>query len=53
MTYSEMMEWVEAKPFEPFRLVMTDGGSVDVRNPRVKVGHGPAVPASRVKQVGI
>jgi hypothetical protein len=33
MTYDEVMEWRNANPFEPFRLVTTDGAVFDIRHP--------------------
>jgi hypothetical protein len=35
MTYQEVKEWVDAEPFEPFRIVMTDGKEFDVVNPNL------------------
>jgi hypothetical protein len=35
MTYDEVMEWRNANPFEPFRLVTTDGAQFDIRYPNM------------------
>ena len=31
--YYQLREWMRAQPFEPFRLVMTDGKTFDVTAP--------------------
>ncbi len=33
MDYDTLMEWVNAKPFEPFQLVSTDGATYTVHHP--------------------
>ena len=35
MDYQDLVQWVEAEPFDPFRLVMTDGRKFDIRSPRM------------------
>ena len=32
MTYRDLMEWVDAEPFVPFRLRLTDGRSIDIQH---------------------
>ncbi len=34
-TYSDLRSLLDARPFVPFRLVMSDGGSVEVRSQEV------------------
>jgi hypothetical protein len=33
MPLQDLLEWVNAKPFAPFRMHLTDGRVVDVTNP--------------------
>jgi hypothetical protein len=33
MPLHDLLEWIEAKPFSPFRLNLTDGRKVDITNP--------------------
>ena len=33
MNSSELFRWLRAKPFRPFRIVMTDGASIDIFHP--------------------
>ena len=33
MTCDDMTEWRDANPFEPFRLVTTDGATFDIAHP--------------------
>lgn len=32
MDYRDLIQWVEAEPFAPFRLVLTDGRMFDIRD---------------------
>jgi len=34
-TAADLQELVSARPFAPFRLLLSDGGAVDVRSPEV------------------
>jgi hypothetical protein len=33
MTYDDMMGWRNPNPFQPFRLVTTDGATFDINHP--------------------
>jgi hypothetical protein len=33
MTFRDVRGWIDAEPFQPFRIVMTDGKSFDITNP--------------------
>jgi hypothetical protein len=35
VTYQELREWVDANPFEPFRIVMTDGRAFEITHPNM------------------
>jgi hypothetical protein len=35
MTYQDLIDWVEASPFEPFRLRITDGRQFEITNARM------------------
>lgn len=35
MDYQTVREWIDAEPFEPFRLVRTDGRFFDIRHPNL------------------
>lgn len=35
MNYRELRGWVDAEPFVPFRIVMTDGRAFEVRSPNL------------------
>jgi hypothetical protein len=35
MDYQTLREWIDAKPFEPFRLVMTDGRAFEITHPNL------------------
>ena len=35
MNYHELREWVDAEPFQPFRLYTTDGRSFDITSPNM------------------
>ena len=47
MDYRTIASWVEAEPFAPFRIVMTDGRAFDIRHPNM------AWPGRRSVMVGI
>ena len=35
MNKSELIEWIKAQPFRPFRIVTSDGESHEVRHPEL------------------
>jgi hypothetical protein len=44
MTYEEIFEYVDAEPFQPFRIQMASGRTFDVRHPEmIRVGEHSVV----------
>ncbi len=64
MRPEDVLEWVRAKPFRPFRIILNSGHAYDIRHPEViKVGRStmhiytyagePADPYGRAEMVGL
>jgi hypothetical protein len=50
---AQLLEWLRVRPFQPFRIVMTDGGCLDIFHPEQVIPfRGTAIVGRRTTAAG-